>query len=115
MIEKAYELNCPLYAVLTGPHAGSLPASYSMISADRENIVIENVKEAEDSQRIVIRTYGAGGKRTAVRFRIAEEMGERVFDASLMEEEEQQIECVNHMFTAEYGPYEIKTFLIGEQ
>lgn len=115
VIEKAYELNCPLYAVLTGPHAGSLPASYSMISADRENIVIENVKEAEDSQRIVIRTYEAWGKRTAVRFRIAEEMGERVFDASLMEEEEQQIECVNHMFTAEYGPYEIKTFLIGEQ
>ena len=50
-----------------------------------------------------------------MRFRIAEEMGERVFDASLMEEEEQQIECVNHMFSVEYGPYEIKTFLIGEQ
>jgi alpha-mannosidase len=58
--QKAYELNIPLrvYKKTAGGHKA---VSGSYVSADKDNIMIETVKFAEDSRDIIIRLYDSEG------------------------------------------------------
>ncbi len=58
VIQEAYLLNRPLMP-FTPSGDGSLPNEYSLVSCDKENIIIETVKKAEKSDNIVIRAYDA--------------------------------------------------------
>ena len=42
---------------------GNLPASYSFVQADKENVVIEAVKKAEDSDAVIVRLYECYNRR----------------------------------------------------
>lgn len=59
VIQEAYKLNCPLESVTLGAQEGALPSRYSLVSCDKENIIIETAKQAEDSEDIVVRMYEA--------------------------------------------------------
>ena len=54
-IQASYLLNRPLIAKKVNKNNGSLCDSFSMISCDKENIIIETVKKAEKSEDIIIR------------------------------------------------------------
>lgn len=47
-IGRAYLLNNPLQCVRKENASGSLPAQYSMVRVDAENVITEVVKEAEE-------------------------------------------------------------------
>lgn len=64
-MEALCAFNCPLLAAKASG-TGSLPDSFSLITLDRPNIIITTVKEACDSEEIIIRVCEAYGKRTCV-------------------------------------------------
>ncbi|MCQ2432106.1 MAG: glycosyl hydrolase-related protein, partial [Clostridia bacterium] len=64
-IAEAYKLNRPLEAA-PAKGCGKLPASYSLVSADCENVIIETVKQAEDGKGIIVRMYEAWNKKSTV-------------------------------------------------
>lgn len=62
-VNKAYLLNRPMTAV-SASGGGKLPAEYSLINSDCENIVIETVKQAENGNGIIVRLYDAWNKKS---------------------------------------------------
>ena len=62
-IKEAYKLNRPL-EITKASGKGTLPAYYSLIECDCDNIIIETVKEAYNGNGIIIRLYDAWNKKT---------------------------------------------------
>ena len=62
-VKEAYLLNQPCFAV---PGSASFGNRFSFVSSDRENIVIETVKRAEDGKGVIIRLYECENARTEV-------------------------------------------------
>ena len=63
IVNESYLLNRPLKAIKVNG-GGMLPAEYSLITCDCENIVIETVKEAENGHGIVVRLYDAWNRKS---------------------------------------------------
>ena len=55
-VQQAYNLNQPMTVVKKSGN-GSLPENFSFVSCNKENVIIETVKKAEDSDDIVVRLY----------------------------------------------------------
>lgn len=62
-LQQALLLNQPMNAYRLDKQAGALPESYSLLSLDRGNIVIDTIKQAESSEAIIIRLYEAYNQR----------------------------------------------------
>lgn len=62
-INEAYLLNRPMEAISTNG-GGDLPSSFSLVSCDCDNVIIETVKQAENGNGIIIRMYEAWNKKT---------------------------------------------------
>ncbi|HEX2910506.1 MAG TPA: alpha-mannosidase [Chloroflexia bacterium] len=112
---EAYDLNYPLLCSLkTGP-AGSLPASLSLATIEPGNIIIETVKQAEDSEALVLRAYECANRRTPFRLTLPFEVAE-AFETNLLEDTESgqplQIEADGRTISGLFRPYQIRTFLI---
>ncbi len=71
VVRAGMELNVPLLATPTTAKAGRLPSPRSLLTVSNENVVVESVKMAEDSDEVIIRVYEAHGSRgpAALRFR----------------------------------------------
>lgn len=52
-----------------GNSSAALPATFSFVAADKENVVVETVKKAEDSDAVIVRLYEAHGARGPTRLR----------------------------------------------
>lgn len=55
VIREGYMLNCPLTAEITDGGEGTLPERFSLVSCDRENVIIGAVKRAEDDGSLIVR------------------------------------------------------------
>ena len=56
-VREAYLLNMPLEAQKVSKTEGNIADCYSLISSNKENVIIETVKKAEDSNDIIVRLY----------------------------------------------------------
>jgi len=108
-VQKAFELNVPLAAFATQAHKGSLPAEKSFISADRSNVIIDAVKQAQDGDGIILRVYEAEQRRGTVSVKTALPLS-RVTECNLMEENEGEIPVNGGEFSFKIRPFEVKTF-----
>ncbi len=70
-------------------HKGTLPSEKKFIEVDKENIIVSTIKEAEDSEDIIVRAYETRGNSTQASFIL-----------------------FNRNWKVSFSPYEIKTFLI---
>lgn len=110
-VQAAYELNCPVYAVLEPPHDGALPGELSMVCINRENVILETVKKAEDSDDIIIRLYECYNMKSTVNMTFFKTLS-AVWECDLMENEIKGLEHLDNTFEFEIKPYEIKTFKV---
>ncbi|WP_026486042.1 alpha-mannosidase [Caldanaerobius polysaccharolyticus] len=111
VVSMAYNLNCPMYAKVEMPHQGKLPSELSLLGVDKNNVVVEVVKKAEDSDDVIVRMYECYNARTKVKFTFFKPF-ERVVECDLMENEIKDQDFQGNTFTFEIRPYEIKTFKI---
>ncbi|WP_202707976.1 alpha-mannosidase [Sporosalibacterium faouarense] len=107
--QMAYNLNCPMYGKVEDGHNGYLPQEVAFIDIDVDNVIIETVKKAEDSDEIIIRMYEFCNRRTNVSIDFYKEL-EEVYECNLMEKEIDEIKVNNGTFIFDIKPYEIKTF-----
>ncbi|HAH87947.1 MAG TPA: alpha-mannosidase, partial [Armatimonadetes bacterium] len=65
-LQAGHELNVPIRACADSIHGGSLPSRHSFISVDRPGVIVDAVKQAEDSGSTIVRLYEAYGSRGPV-------------------------------------------------
>ena len=112
-VRQGYDLNDPLIAVAMTPHAGSLPAEHSFVSTDATNVVISDVKQAEDDNSMIIRFYEWAGKTGNVGIRLPR-AAKAAYDVNLMEKGEKQLtlSANGSEVTVPTRPYEIRTLRV---
>lgn len=110
VVAHGYNLNYPLLAY-AGDGLGDLPAEFSLLSAEKDNIIIETVKKAEDSDEIVIRMFETWNRRTncAIHFGVNVESA---VECDMMEENEKPLTLTSNVLDLEFRPFEIKTIKI---
>ncbi len=109
-VKLGYELNQPVSAVAVNAQDGSLPNELSFVNVDKDNVVIEVIKQAEESKDIIIRLHECKNKRTKVKLTFFKEIVE-VYECDL--EERQKLNSIKNSknsFEFLIMPYELKTF-----
>ena len=114
--KMAYSLNCPMPVVIENGHAGKLPSEYSFAKTDCDNVIIEVVKKAEDSEDIIIRLYEYFNRRSSVKLTLGASI-KNVWECDLLERNlsgmpEEGLAHGENDFAFEIRPFEIKTFKV---
>lgn len=107
-VRQAYLLNNPFMAEVKERDGGWLPAVYSLVQAEAENIVLEVVKQAEDSEDMVLRLYECWGRRTKTKLSWSFPVKE-VWECDLLEQKEAGIAAEGDGISMMFQPFEIKT------
>lgn len=110
-VKMAYNLNVPLYSKIEPAHGGVLPDKMSMASVNRDNVIIEVIKKAEDSDDIILRLYECYNRRDNVKLTFFRSIKE-VWECDLLENRVKRVSSGENCFNFEIRPYEIKTFMI---
>ena len=111
VVKEAFNVNYPAYAVFAKANNGELPSVYSFVSGNKENIVIETVKEAEDGNGIIVRAYETWNSKTDVEFTFCDEI-KSVTECNLIEDGAEKVEFNGKTLKTQFKPFEIKTFRI---
>lgn len=113
-VGKAYSFNNPYQVVVKQNEGGTLPSKMSLAAVDVDNVVIEVVKQHEDSEETIIRLYECYNRRSKVTLELGKvyesviecDMLEKsVFDTTITRISETEV-------SFEIKPYEIKTFRV---
>ena len=106
-VRESYKLNLPAYTVL----GGTPGKSYSLVSLDAANVVLETVKQAENGEGTVLRLYESENARTKTALTLPEGVT-KVYETNLLEEIEAELPVVDGKLHFVMKPYEIKTILL---
>lgn len=109
--QLAYGLNTELFTKVEGSHSGVLDKKVSFVNVDKENVIIEVIKKAEDSNETIIRLYEFENKRTNCKLEFMREL-EYVYECDMLENNEKKLVSNNKEFSFIIKPYEIKTFKV---
>ena len=111
IIQEAYSFNQPLDTVLLDKQHGCLPDTFSLVSCDAPNVIIETVKKAEDGDDMIVRLYEAWDSRGPVTFTVNGDFkGVRL--CNLMEEDMEdmkELDFRNNRVTMPIKNFEIVT------
>jgi len=112
VVKAAYEFNYPLRAVATSPAPGPRPSRHSLIQVDAPGVVVEAVKQAEDSQALIVRLYETNHASTdaTVRFGF---VPASVEETNLMEETIAPLALAGDAVQLHFKPFEIKTIKVN--
>jgi alpha-mannosidase len=108
---RAYELNSPAVAadLPTDAVDQTLPDTHTLLTAASDSLIVEVVKQAEDGDGLILRTFDSHGCHAGVTFTAAEALA-RVAETDLLEEQPQDVALSDpQQFASRYAPYEIKT------
>jgi alpha-mannosidase len=111
---QAYQLNFPVITQIVKPDGGRLMSSSSLVKVDRENVIIEVVKKAENSSDLIIRLYEYFGARGNVNLSFGFNVKE-LYETDMLENKVRKIEIAERTNKISFfiKPYEIKTFKIS--
>jgi alpha-mannosidase len=83
-----------------------------LLSFDSASLIVETLKQAEDGEGVILRTFDSHGCHKNVVFKTSLNLN-KVCETDLLEEKRQVISLQNpNSFTVGYSPYEIKTHRI---
>ena len=107
-VKEAYSLNNPMTAHVKEGAAGSLPSNWSFMETGAPNIIIEAVKEAEDSRAVIARIYECYNQRTQTNLACGLPV-QKAVQCDMLENEEEVLPMENGRIRISFKPYEIKT------
>lgn len=111
VVNMSYNLNCPMYTKVEQAHEGTLPQNMSFIKVNKDNVIIEVIKKAEESNDVIVRMYECHNNRTTVSCELYKSFNE-VIECDLLENDLYRVISDSNTFEFEIKPYEIKTFKI---
>ncbi len=106
-VKEAYCINQPAYVV----NGGEEGKTYSFASVNKDNVVLETVKQAENGEGTVLRFYECQNARTKATVTVPAEFTS-AYATNLLEEAEQELPIVDGKVTFTIKPYEIYTILL---
>ncbi len=112
-VRMAYDLNLPLLAVKGQDGDGTLPAEYSMLSLDCDNVILETVKESEDGEDLIVRFFETKNKRTATTLTLGFS-AKTVTLVNLMEKGNTELPIDGNKVHLTVKPFEIITLKIAK-
>lgn len=107
-VREAYKLNQAAYAV----RGGSVGEKTGFAEVEKENVMLETVKKAEDGKGVVLRFYEFDNSLTKTAVKLKGTGIQKVLECNLLEEEEKEIPFHENEFEMEIKPFEIKTIKI---
>ncbi|MPQ43799.1 alpha-mannosidase [Clostridium tarantellae] len=110
-VEKAYELNQPFYTKVEEAHDGKIGKTMSLVNVNKNNILIEVVKKAEDTDHLIVRMYEFHNKRTNAKLKFSNNILEAL-ECNLMERDLERCTFEKNILDFEIKPFEIKTFKV---
>ncbi|MFC9712301.1 alpha-mannosidase [Paenibacillus sp. NPDC056933] len=112
VIQAAYDINRPLVAREIPQQTGMMPAAWSFVSVDQDNVVLEVVKKAENNDDLIIRLYEAHGRRSRAAIKLPQGLSSTAYACDLLENNEATYDVVSDQISFEIKPYEILTFRV---
>jgi len=110
VLRPAYELNVPLTEMAVSSKIHSIP---SLFMLDRENVIVEAVKWAEDKDALVIRLYEASKTGGYVRLSFRPDLQVKsIQEVNLLEENPSPLQGNKGQVRFYMRPFEIKTLQI---
>ena len=110
-IQMAYQLNNPMTATPVAAQDGKLADTYSLVSVNRDNIFVEAIKEAEDSDALIVRLYDAYDTTTKATIDFGFNVA-KVEYASILEEAQTEVPVSGNSVTITVKPFEIVTLKV---
>jgi alpha-mannosidase len=107
VVKAGYELNVPLRVLVGEPNANLTSFAY----LDRENVVIEAVKKAEDGDDIILRLYEATGATTHATLTLNVNAG-AIWKTNLLEQPEEKLFFAQNVVELALKPFEIVTLRV---
>lgn len=107
-VQEAYSLNNPAQVSVKENDGGTLPALYGHAEADRQNVIVEVLKKAEDGDAAVLRLYECQNRRTRTRLKLGEVYG-RISVSDMLETPERVLAENTDCCELELKPFEILT------
>ncbi len=111
VIKQAYYLNYPMVATPAKGEKDSLPAAFSAVTVNRENVICETVKQAEYGRDTIIRLYESANIRTDLEV-ILGVPAKEVYICDMMENETEKLEIKNGKVCLKVGGFEIITLKV---
>ena len=110
-VRRGYELNYKLLAIRSQKHDGTLPAEYSFVKIESDNVVLTAVKKSEDDDSLVLRFYEWAGKEVDVKLQLPAG-AQSTSETDLMERSIADLAVHDGIVTVHTKPYEIKTLKV---
>ena len=108
VIEEAYAVNQPLDAVALPKQTGDLPESFSLVSCDAPNVIVETVKKAEDDDSMIVRLFEAWNAKATATVSVPDDFtGVKL--VNLLEEDIQDLPLNEGRVTVNLHNFEIVT------
>ena len=111
VVQEAYGLNVPLYCVNVAEKQDGIGSAFSLVCADKPDIIIETVKRAEDSNALIVRMFETWNKKTPCCIKLGVNAKE-VYECNLMEENDVPVSVENNCVNLVFKPFEIKTLKV---
>lgn len=108
VIKEAYLLNMPLEASEISFNEGKLPEKWQIVSSDKENVVIETIKKAENDDSVIVRMYESCNRKSSASIKVGFDFKE-VYECDLMENNIQKLELNENTVNVDMKNFEIKT------
>lgn len=109
---NAYNLNTKLFTKVCDPQTGSLENTLSFAKVNKDNVMIEVIKKAEDSDHLIVRLYEFNNKRTDVSLEFMKNIHE-AYECNLLEEnEDTNLNIDGNKINFIIKPFEIKSFKV---
>ena len=107
-VRHAYALNQTLVAKEIGAKNGKNSESFSLFACDRDNVIIETVKKAENSGDVVVRMIEAKNKKTKASILLGADF-KKAYLCDLLEKEIKEMPIIDHSLPVEISNFEIVT------
>lgn len=110
-VNQAYQLNTPLFTKVCEENKGILDNKLSLASVNKDNVMIEVIKKAEDSDDLIIRLYEFHNKRTNVDLSFFKNI-ESAVECNLLEDDLSSVNINGNSINFIIKPFEIKTLKV---
>ena len=107
---KALEFNNPLKVTAAQNGSGKLNKEYSLISTENDNIIIDTVKKAENSDAVIVRLYDCFNQKGKVTLKCGFEFN-RAYLCDLLENKESELKPNGEYLSFDMSNYEIITIM----
>ena len=108
LIREAYALNQPLTVRKVEKNKGTLADNFSLVSCDKQNVMVETVKKAEADDGMIVRMYDAFNRRANATVTVADGF-KAAYLCDLLENEIEKLDFDGNKVTVPVSNFEIVT------